>query len=126
VIRWAGVPADTAFTDELHLARQTATQEALDALADLAAQQQVSPEVEALLRSEFEEHLAAQQVSEDDDPNLQRADQYTTLRRALIAHKRATIIRLRDDDVIDDTVLRQVQAQLDLEDVRLSGPQQVE
>ena len=43
-----------------------------------------------------------------------------------MAHKRATVVRLRDEDVIDDTVLRRIQTQLDVEDVRLSGPQQTE
>jgi hypothetical protein len=36
------------------------------------------------------------------------------------------VIRLRDSDVIDDTVLRRIQSQLDVEEVRLSGPQQVD
>jgi CPA1 family monovalent cation:H+ antiporter len=129
VIRWADAPADTAFVDELHLAKRTATQEALDALARLASQHQVSPEVEAVLRSEYEDHLAALRAHEqgnDEDPSLQRANEYTDLRRALVAHKRATVVRLRDEDVIDDTVLRRIQTQLDVEDVRLSGPQQTE
>jgi monovalent cation/hydrogen antiporter len=129
VIRWAHAPADTAFTDELHLAKRAATEEALDALGELASQHGVAPEVESLLRSEYEEHLAAllaHQDGDDDDPSVQRADQYTRLRRAVIAHKRATVIRLRDTDVVDDTVLRRIQAQLDAEDVRLSGPQEVD
>jgi Na+/H+ antiporter len=129
VIRWAAPPTDSSFTDELHLAKRTATEQALEALPELASQQQASPEVEALLRSEYEEHLAALRAHEDgddDDPSLQRAAQYATLRRALLAHKRATVIRLRDSDVIDDTVLRRIQTQLDIEEVRLSGPQQVD
>ena len=47
-------------------------------------------------------------------------DDYTALRLALIARKRATVVRLRDEGRIDDTVLRRVQAKLDLEDLRLS------
>ncbi|WP_258539962.1 hypothetical protein [Streptomyces ipomoeae] len=38
-----------------------------------------------------------------------------------IAHKRATIVRLRDERHIDDTVLRRLQADLDNEEVRLTG-----
>jgi hypothetical protein len=38
----------------------------------------------------------------------------------VIARKRATVVRLRDEQRIDDTVLRQVQARLDIEDVHLS------
>jgi monovalent cation/hydrogen antiporter len=42
------------------------------------------------------------------------------LRLAVLAHKRATVLRLRDERRIDDTVLRQVQTRLDIEEVRLS------
>jgi CPA1 family monovalent cation:H+ antiporter len=42
------------------------------------------------------------------------------LRLALLSHKRATLIRLRDEQRIDDTVLRQVQAALDTEEAHLT------
>jgi monovalent cation/hydrogen antiporter len=38
----------------------------------------------------------------------------------VIARKRATVVRLRDEQRIDDTVLREVQARLAIEDARLS------
>ena len=56
----------------------------------------------------------------EDEPALRYDQQYTALRLAVIASKRATVLRLRDERRIDDTVLRQVQARLDIEDVRLS------
>ena len=40
---------------------------------------------------------------------------------AVLAHKRATVLRLRDERRIDATVLRRVQTWLDIEEVRLSG-----
>jgi len=57
---------------------------------------------------------------------LRHAQDYTALRLALLACKRATVIRLRDDHHIDDTVLRQVQAHLDSEEVRLSRHESTE
>jgi hypothetical protein len=54
------------------------------------------------------------------EPALRYDQEYTALRLAVIAHKRDTVLRLRDERRIDDTVLRQVQARLDIEDVRLS------
>lgn len=74
------------------------------------------------LRREYAEHLTAaraDQAGHDDHPALLRARQYTQLRLALIAHKRGTVIRLRDERRIDDTVLRQIQARLDTEELRL-------
>lgn len=52
---------------------------------------------------------------------LRHKEDYTALRLALLTRKRATVVRLRDEHHIDDTVLRQVQAYLDIEEVRLSG-----
>ncbi|WP_175647620.1 hypothetical protein [Streptomyces cyaneochromogenes] len=56
---------------------------------------------------------------------LQHQD-HLALRLARIANKRATVVRLRDEHQIDDTVLRRLQAALDSEEVRLSGGAAVE
>jgi len=56
----------------------------------------------------------------DDELALRYDQQYAALRLAVLAHKRATVIRLRDQRRIDDTVLRQVQRRLDIEELRLS------
>ena len=47
-------------------------------------------------------------------------EQYAALRLALLARKRATVLALRDEQRIDDIVLRQFQTRLDIEEVRLS------
>jgi hypothetical protein len=62
--------------------------------------------------------LAAAGVA--DDPAVQHDDQYTALQLALIARKRLTLLELRDEQQIDDIVLRQVQAVFDFEEIRLS------
>nr|WP_240943092.1 cation:proton antiporter [Planosporangium thailandense] len=52
---------------------------------------------------------------------LRRAEaDFRRLRLALIARKRARVVKLRDAHHIDDTVLRRIQAQLDAEELRLS------
>jgi hypothetical protein len=67
--------------------------------------------------------LHASDDGADDDPALRYDQQYTALRLAVLARKRATVVRLRDERRIDDTVLRQVQRRLDIEEVRLSRPE---
>ena len=52
-----------------------------------------------------------------------RHDDEVRLRRAVLDHKRATVLQLRDDGVIDDIVLRRIQAQYDVEELRLSPTQ---
>jgi Na+/H+ antiporter len=129
VIRWAHLPVDTSVEDELHLAQRTATEEALRALPGLAQERGVADDMTEQVRAEYEEHLSALRAHEDGDtdgPTVTRSRQYGDLRLALITHKRATVVRLRDEGVIDDTVLRRIQARLDIEELRLSGTPNVE
>jgi monovalent cation/hydrogen antiporter len=46
--------------------------------------------------------------------------QYTALRTAALTVKRDAVLQLRDEARIDDTVLRRLQAHLDLEELRLT------
>ena len=56
----------------------------------------------------------------DGDPVVQHDDQYTSLSLALIARQREALLELRDAQRIDDIVLRQVEARLDIEEARTS------
>jgi monovalent cation/hydrogen antiporter len=122
VVRWARLPQDTAVADELRLAQTEATEAALRALPDVAAHLGTDPDVVDRTRREYEEHLhLVHDDGDDDDDRVRRHDQdYTELRLALIARKRATALALRDEQRIDDIVLRQFQTRLDIEEVRLS------
>jgi monovalent cation/hydrogen antiporter len=122
-VRWARLPRDTSVEEERHLAETLATEEALEAMPQLAAGLGTDPDIAGRLRREYEKHLRVLRASDagaDDEPALQYDQQYTALRQAVLARKRATVVRLRDERRIDDTVLRQVQAALDIEEVRLS------
>ncbi|WP_329344017.1 Na+/H+ antiporter [Streptomyces sp. NBC_01352] len=123
VVRWARLPRDTSAEEERSLAETTAAEEALKALPEVAAGLGTAPEVADWTRHEYETHLRV--VRADDDAEdavvLRHKEDYTALSLALLDRKRATVVRLRDENHIDDTVLRQVQAYLDIEEVRLSG-----
>ena len=54
----------------------------------------------------------------EGDPVVQHDDQYTSLSLALIGRRREALLELRDEQRIDDIVLRRVQARLDIEEVR--------
>ena len=123
VVRWARLPHDGSVEAERHLAEIQATEEALAAIPQLATDLGTDAAITERLRHEYEKHLRVLHASDDgadDEPALQYDRQYTALRQAVLAHKRATVVRLRDERRIDDIVLRQVQARLDLEEVRLS------
>jgi CPA1 family monovalent cation:H+ antiporter len=122
VVRWARLPADTAAADERRLAETVAAEEALAAVGRVASDLGTDEAVAARLRSEYEQHLRILRTdgaAAADDPERRAEDDYTALRLALLARKRATVVRLRDERRIDDTVLRQVQWRLDTEEVRL-------
>jgi hypothetical protein len=75
------------------------------------------------LRLEYEEHLHVLHTNGEDaydEPARRHDQQYTALRLALLTLKRGTVVRLRDERRIDDIVLRQIQARLDIEEVRLT------
>jgi CPA1 family monovalent cation:H+ antiporter len=126
VVRWARMDPDTQVEEEHRLAQVTAAEEAFAALPELAAQLGTSGAVVERLQREYDKHLRKLQSdgSDVDGARLHQVyDEDAALRLAVIAHKRATVVRLRDEQRIDDTVLRQLQTSLDLEEVRLSGRQ---
>jgi Na+/H+ antiporter len=123
VVRWARLPHDSSVDDERELAQVTAAEEALSAMPEVAAELGTDPRVVQRLDHEYRKHLRilrANQDGADDEPALRHDEQYNALRLALLARKRATVLRLRDEQRIDDTVLRQVQRRLDIEEVRLA------
>jgi len=129
VVRWARLPRDTSVQEERALADTLATEEALAAMPELAVRLGTDPLVVDRMRLEYDKHLRVVQANADgtdDEPALRYDAHYTALRLALLAHKRATVVRLRDEQRIDDTVLRQVQTRLDIEEVRLSRREPVD
>ncbi|GAA1176255.1 CPA1 family monovalent cation:H+ antiporter [Kitasatospora gansuensis] len=127
VVRWADLPAETSAEEELRLAGTTATKDALAALDTLAADLGTGPQATDQLRQELQLHLdllAAEPTG--NHPALRQATDITTLRLAVIAHKRATVIRLRDTQRIDDSVLQRFQARLDAEEQRLAPTEPAE
>jgi Na+/H+ antiporter len=129
VVRWAHLGHDGSVQTERHLAETTATEEALEAIPELAAGLDTDAEITARLQREYSKHLRVLHANDGDaadEPALHYDQQYTALRQAVLARKRAVVLRLRDEGRIDDTVLRQVQARLDIEEVRLSRREEAE
>ncbi|MBO2455469.1 Na+/H+ antiporter [Actinomadura barringtoniae] len=122
LIRLARLPEDTALQEERRLAETVATEEALAVIPEVAASLGTSQPVLERTLTEYETHLKVLCTicEPEDDPVRDAEDDYAALRLALLARKRATIVRLRDERRIDDTVLRMIQQRLDIEEVRLA------
>jgi CPA1 family monovalent cation:H+ antiporter len=124
LVRWAHLPADSTATEERRLAQIESSRAALEALPNLAAQLGIDDDVRDRIIRETEHHLAALEVDGDTEDGVETArmkEQYTQLRLASMHVKRETVLRLRDERRIDDTVVRDLGAQLDLEELRLTG-----
>jgi Na+/H+ antiporter len=119
VVRWARLPEDTGRAEELQLARTRAAEAALDALPRVAAQLGVDGAQLDRIRAEYEEHAENLTASADDASARDRERQ---LRLGVLAEKRRAVTQLRDTNQIDDIVLRELQASMDVEEVRLLGP----
>lgn len=129
VVHWAHLPPDERLDEERSLARTVAAEEAFEALPRLAAELGTDETVVERTRTEYERHLALLRLDDDelvDNTERQLEEEYSALRLALLANKRATILRLRDERLIDDIVLREVQSKLDVEEIRLSRREIVE
>jgi monovalent cation/hydrogen antiporter len=129
VVRWARLPNDRRVEAERHLAQTLAAEEALAALPRISAQLGTDAEVVNRMEREYDEHLRLLRAAGDasgSEPLVSHDQQYAALRLALLARKRSTVIQLRDERRIDDTVLRQIQSRLDIEEVRLSQRELVE
>jgi CPA1 family monovalent cation:H+ antiporter len=130
VLRWVRLPADDSEIAERQFAERTVTEAAIAALPGSAARLGVSGEVAERLLADLEQRLAdmadmsddaAGQPAEATPWGRSPREDYRLLHSAVLANKRAALVRLRDDRLIDDIVLRRVQARLDAEEVRLSA-----
>jgi len=127
VVRFARLPVDTSVAEELQLAEVYTLEAALEAIDTTAAELGSGEKVVARVRHELEMQRTLVAASgAGDDPVVQHDDQYTSLVLALIARRRSALLELRDEQRIDDIVLRQVQARLDIDEVRISRTSPVE
>lgn len=123
VVGWAGLVGDSRRLGELRLARTRATEAALAALPDVADRLGAAPDAVDRIRADYEQSLDDVR-SADEGRAAERARELDRrLRLAVLEHKRREITRLRDSNEIDDIVLREVQAVLDIEEIRLLGPE---
>ncbi|MEV5767578.1 Na+/H+ antiporter [Micromonospora sp. NPDC052213] len=123
VVGWAGLVGDTRRVDELRLARTRATEAALAALPEVADRLGAGPDAVDRIRADYEQHLDDVRSAGRGRSAEQARDLDRRLRLAVLEHKRREITRLRDTNQIDDIVLRDVQAVLDIEEIRLLGPE---
>ena len=121
VVRFARLPEDTSVAEETQLAEEFTLDAAIEAIDATAAELGSGQTVVERVRHELDKQRKLLAASgSDGDPIVQHDDQYTSLSLALIARQREALLELRDEQQIDDIVLRRVQGRLDIEEVRIS------
>lgn len=135
IIRFSRVEHDAAEDHEQRLGEITATTAAAAVLTRRAAELDVPAAVVSKVRDAYqatlhrqhvEEALAAEEITDSEAHAEKRrvlgeADAERALLLALLEDKREAIALLRDEQTIDDSVMRRLQTSLDVEEVRLLG-----
>jgi CPA1 family monovalent cation:H+ antiporter len=122
VIRWAKMPDDVAYGRELEMARTRGVQAALDALPTVADEVGIGDDLRRRLQKEYEEKAALALATEGGSPNarlVKGKEKVRRVRLGVLEHKRREITALRNQNLIDDIVLRELQNEMDLEEVQL-------
>jgi CPA1 family monovalent cation:H+ antiporter len=119
VVRFARLPVDNSVAEELQFADEYTLDAAIEALDTTASELGTGERVVERVRHELDKQRRLVAAgSADGDPVVQHDSEYTSLSLALISRRREALLELRDQQRIDDIVLRQVQARLDIEEVR--------
>ncbi len=122
LIRWLGVEDDHKAEEEERLARLRANQAALNNLEETVRSRPIDPRLVERLRAEYEDRIAQLQAAE---PRLNLggglfSTDYEGLAHQALRVERETILKLRNELVINDGVLRRIQRDIDLAEARLS------
>jgi CPA1 family monovalent cation:H+ antiporter len=122
LIGWLGVKDDGSAEKEEIEARLKANQAALTRLNEIANSRKVNPDTINHLRVEYEDRIGQLEISEPADNHTQRglfSSDYDWLAHEALATERRMIIQLRNEQVINDEVLRRIQRDIDLAEARL-------
>jgi monovalent cation/hydrogen antiporter len=123
LIRKLGITHDGEADEEERRARLEANNAAIELIEELRANGKFSPDAVARLRAEYDERVEQLQLcaeNPDDCRGEIATPQYQRLQRKALRVERQTIIRLRNERVINDDALRRIQRDLDLAETRLT------
>ena len=124
IIRKLRITRDQSIEDEERSARFEANKAALKLIEDLGQKGEFPIDAVARLKAEYDDRLQQLQLCADnpDDCSGQIATpSYQRLQQVALQTERQTIIRLRNQRVINDDALRRIQRDLDLAEARLIG-----
>ena len=126
LIRWLGIKDDGSMEKEEREARLKANHAALARLNETSEHDPAKADALQRLRVEYEDHILQIKGAEPESvgtPLRLFSSEYERLSHQALQIERQTIIKLRDQDVINDEVLRRIQRDIDLAEARLARRQ---
>jgi monovalent cation/hydrogen antiporter len=124
LVRKLGITQDVEADEEERRARLEANKAAIEFIENARANGKFSADAVARLRAEYDERVEQLELcaeNPDDCRGEIATPQYQRLQRQALRVERKTIIRLRNERVINDQALRHIQRDLDLAEARLTG-----
>jgi monovalent cation/hydrogen antiporter len=124
LIRKLDIKDDGAIDEEERGARLEANKAAIAHIEKMSTRDDVSSEVAARLRAEYDDRIGQLQrclESVEDRSGEVATPQYQQLQQEALGIERQVIIDLRNQRVINDRALRRIQRDLDLAEARLAG-----
>jgi CPA1 family monovalent cation:H+ antiporter len=122
LIRWLGVEDDDSLENEEREARLAANKAALARLSEIAEKDPARADASKRLRIEYEDRIRQLEVTETNHSNRRLrlfSAEYERLSHEGLKQERETILQLRNQEVINDEVLRRIQQDIDLAEARL-------
>ncbi len=122
LIRWLGVEDDDSLEKEEREARLAANKAALKRLGEVAERDPAKSDALNRLRIEYEDRI--RQLAAPDTDRTSKSlrlfsKEYERLSHEGLKQESETILQLRNEEVINDEVLRRIQTDIDLAEARL-------
>src|SRR5215831_3814009 len=124
LIGWLRVVDDRVTEKEERLARLKANEAALARLEAMQSVSRARPEVFDRLRSEYLDRIKQLRSQGPHEETVSRlfSPDFEELAREALQTERETVIKLRNEEVINDQALRRIQRDIDLAEARLQRP----
>jgi len=122
LIRWLGVKDDRSIEKEERQARLKANQAALARVSELARSYPMAEETVQRLRGEYQDRIRQLEVCDPQEESTARglfSSEYAHFLQEALDVERKTILRLRNELIINDEVFRHIQRDIDLAEARL-------
>ena len=121
LVRRLGFTGDPELGDEESHARQVATEAALSRLIGLRDEWPDHIPLVDQLRQRYEHRTEHEQADPNDEEADQELIEHRQIRHEVIEAERLAVIHLRDIGEINDDVLRRLERELDLEELRMEA-----